>query len=103
MKVPKETIEKIAGYMRVIAAGRDMPPNMPDAGLWNLWHAIVNEHRADDTHPRFKHRDRRFPLDRDFELYPHNTNDDTMTTALRAAYKQAFSVEQVKSRPKVKQ
>lgn len=92
MKVSKSRVEKIADDMvAVCKMGWDIGTEKAnDRHLWNLWNFIHAEHAYDDNHPRFRNRTRLFPYDHSFELYPEGTNDNTMTTALRAAFKLAM-------------
>ena len=57
--------------------------------LWPLWSYIHGEVAYDDTHPRFAGRTRLFPYDQKHNLYPDETNDNTMQTGLNAAWKLA--------------
>lgn len=54
--------------------------------LWQIWFAVCDDHRHDDAHPRFTQlgQKRVLPFDFDFPLYPDDTNDKTLTTALKA-------------------
>jgi hypothetical protein len=54
--------------------------------LWEIWFAVCDDHRHDDAHPRFTQlgQERVLPFDFDFPLYPDDTNDKTLTTALKA-------------------
>lgn len=66
---------------------------------WQLWHKVVDDRRHDDNHPRFRDITfedgtkrpadvRRLPhVGFDFELYPCDTNDETLATALVKAWK----------------
>ena len=50
--------------------------------VWQVWNFIFAEIAYDDSHPRFKGRDRQFKYNSEFELYPCGTNDKTLETAL---------------------
>ena len=62
--------------------------------LHDLWHEVCFQRRNDDRHPVFDPthpqnaqygRPRILAHDFDYELYPDDTNDATLGTALRAA------------------
>ncbi len=58
--------------------------------LWNLWHWVCFD-RRNEAHPAYDAgRQRILPFARfDFQMYPDDMNDNTMATALRAAFKRA--------------
>ena len=55
--------------------------------MWTIWHHICDEKRFDDSHPRFNNRKRVLDFDWHFSLYPDNTNDVTLETALKKVFK----------------
>lgn len=97
MKASPATVKMIADNMRVYLAARfplvldaikaDIS-KVSTAEMWTVWHHVTDEIRFDDSHPRFHGRARVLPYNFDFPLYPDNTNDATLETALRAALKQ---------------
>lgn len=99
MKAKQETIENIAKLTRTYlekmglqdtleqVREREKAGTLTDATRWALWHAVTDEIRFTDDHSRFNGRKRVLHHDFNFPLYPDGTNDTTMTTALRAAYK----------------
>lgn len=91
MKVSKEKVQEIAEKMRVVmdhfkwSKEKLSPPT--NILLWQFWNYIFQETAYDDSHPKFKGRKRLFNYDPNYSLYPEETNDDTMFTALKAAWK----------------
>jgi hypothetical protein len=96
MKASPATVKMIADNMRAYLGARfplaleqvkANPSKVSDCDLFSLWAQVGNEIRFDDTHPRFDGRARVFPHNFDFPIYPDDTNDTTLKTALRAALK----------------
>ena len=96
MKVKPDTIKDIASRIVVAyrAVNKPLPESLRDRELWDLWYGIHQDTSYPDDHPRFAKRKRLFDYDHSFPLYPDGTNDTTMTTALRAAFKQAKEITQ---------
>lgn len=105
MKVRPETLASMTNDMDAIvaswperrqaafaAAVRD--PATKSRTLSDLWHEVTFQRRNDDKHPVFdpthpQHgqfgRKRVLAHDFDYPLYPDDTNDATLMTALKAA------------------
>jgi hypothetical protein len=75
-----------------VAAVND--PTRRNRTLHDLWFEVCFQRRNDDrhpifdpTHPQYAEFGRKRVLTHDFDypLYPDDTNDDTLTTALKAA------------------
>jgi hypothetical protein len=94
MKASKSTISEIANKIIIVCNHFDLNLcEKPTVGeLWRYWHWIHEEIAYADDHPRFEKRVRLLSYDHSHTLYPDNTNDKTMTTALRAAYTLARSI-----------
>ena len=90
MKVSQNTLNDIVSKMRIALNHLDHKNSLyvdNKRNLWNLWLWIVAEVSCEDNSGRFKGRGRLFRHNRDFNMYPDNTDDAAMTTALKAAIK----------------
>ena len=94
MKASPDTVTQIAKDMATALAtiGLDyeclvgQTGHRLDSNLWDLWHWIHAHKSYTSDHPLFAQRGRAFELDTTHELYPDDTDDNSMSTALRAAY-----------------
>lgn len=89
MKVDKKTLIEISKKFKLVIKHfkLDIVEKPTDTDLWRMWHWIHEEIAYDNSHPRFDDHKRIFEYDPNHSLYPCDTNDKTMTTALRKAYK----------------
>jgi len=96
MKAKSETIKMIVENIRVYLNARfpevlkeiqDKKGEVSTSNMWTIWHHICDEKRFDDNHPRFKDRKRVLEFDWHFPLYPDDTNDVTLETALKKVFK----------------
>lgn len=96
MKVKPETLKMMAENIRTYLSARfpavleDIkkdPSKVSTAEMWTIWHHITDEIRFSDDHPRFQNRKRIFNFNFDFPLYPDDTNDATLETALKKVMK----------------
>ena len=100
MKATNTTIQDIGSKMMKMAQTKYKNIDMREvkkANLWHFWHAIYQEVAYDDSHPRFQGegRERVFPHQPDYNLYPDNTNDASMQTALQAAFLKVFGFKAI--------
>lgn len=94
MKATPDTVSRIASDFRAIADrfGFQPTPNPNSSTLWALYHRAMLDRRNDDNHPTIRRDGRVLPFDWHTPLYPDGTDDNTLRTALRAAYRQAFNL-----------
>ena len=94
MKASKETVikisEQILHVLNHFGLDIELLNNSSATSMWRMWHWIHEEISYSEDHPRFEGRERIFEHDFNHELYPDDTNDKTMTTALRDAFKLAY-------------
>lgn len=88
MKAKPQTVALIAERFAVVLRSKNLKASdvqRTERDLWNLWNYVVGETAFSDSHPRFEGRTRLFPYDPTFPLYPDDTNDATLLTALSRA------------------
>lgn len=96
MKYPPQQFEKLIAALLSI---RERMPTL-DLSKFNVHtlHFFVYKNKNfDDENPNVTFIDgkRLFELDRDFELYPGDTNDDNIETAMKRALKQVETTHPV--------
>ncbi len=98
MKASKETVNRLARDFKAMMESFDtarwayINGLSEVARLWQIYDYIHLNRLYPDNHPCWANGlwgKRVLPHRPGFETYPDDTNDDTLTTALRAAYKRA--------------
>ncbi len=102
MKASKETVNRLALDFKAIMESFDTARQAYIDGLsevarsWQIYDYICLNRLYDDKHPCWAKGlwgKRILPHDPSFQTYPDDTNDNTLTTALRAAYKRAEEMD----------